>query len=100
MVNFTNLVIIGKIIEISKCTNYLSSIQFYETISKYLLLESSEKCPRPSFLFNILIRIFQDIDHFRENLDFTYDEINFAGLPDYIKELKKKGVHFIIILVS
>lgn len=31
-------------------------------------------------------------------MDFTYDEINFKGLPEYIVELKKQGVKFIIIL--
>jgi alpha-glucosidase (family GH31 glycosyl hydrolase) len=43
---------------------------------------------------------YADIDHFEENLDFTYDQTNFKGLPEYIRELKGKGIHFIIILVS
>ena len=43
---------------------------------------------------------YADIDHFRKQLDFTYDEVNFKGLPQYIDELKTRGVRFIIILVS
>ena len=42
---------------------------------------------------------YADIDHFRKQLDFTYDEVNFKGLPQYIDELKQNGVRFIIILV-
>lgn len=34
-----------------------------------------------------------------KNLDFTYDTVNFAGLPQYIDELKEQGIRFIIILV-
>lgn len=43
---------------------------------------------------------YGDIDHFDENLDFTYDKNNFKGLPDYIKYLNSTGVRFIIILVG
>ena len=35
-----------------------------------------------------------------ERKDFTYDKVNFEGLPDFIKELQAKGMRFIIILVS
>ncbi len=43
---------------------------------------------------------YADIDHFRDNLDFTYDQNNFKGLPEYINELRGKGIRFIIILVG
>ena len=33
-------------------------------------------------------------------LDFTYAKDRFAGLPEYIKELKTKGIKFMTILVS
>lgn len=36
----------------------------------------------------------------RKQLDFTYDTQAFNGLPQYIKELRAKGVRFIIILVT
>ncbi|XP_017666877.1 PREDICTED: sucrase-isomaltase, intestinal-like isoform X1 [Lepidothrix coronata] len=39
-----------------------------------------------------------DIDYMERRLDFTYDKVNFAGLPEYIQELKKKGMHNIVIL--
>uniref|UniRef100_A0A8B9C9Z8 P-type domain-containing protein n=1 Tax=Anser brachyrhynchus TaxID=132585 RepID=A0A8B9C9Z8_9AVES len=39
-----------------------------------------------------------DIDYMERRLDFTYDKENFAGLPEYLQELKKAGMHNIIIL--
>ena len=35
-----------------------------------------------------------------KQLDFTYDKVNFSGLPDFIEDIRKKGVRFIIILVK
>uniref|UniRef100_A0A8D2QC49 P-type domain-containing protein n=1 Tax=Zonotrichia albicollis TaxID=44394 RepID=A0A8D2QC49_ZONAL len=39
-----------------------------------------------------------DIDYMERRLDFTYDKVNFAGLPEFIKEMKKNGKHNILIL--
>ena len=36
----------------------------------------------------------------RKQLDFTYDVVAFKGLPELIKELRTKGIRFIIILVT
>lgn len=33
-------------------------------------------------------------------LDFTYDKVNFAGLPEFMKEMKKNGKHNVVILVN
>lgn len=33
-------------------------------------------------------------------LDFTYDKVNYAGLPDYLQQLKKEGMHNVVILVN
>lgn len=41
---------------------------------------------------------YADIDHFRDQLDFTYDTVKFKGLPEYIDELRGSGIKFIIIL--
>ncbi|KAL3869416.1 hypothetical protein ACJMK2_042100, partial [Sinanodonta woodiana] len=41
---------------------------------------------------------YADIDHMHERKDFTIDEVNFGGLPEYVKQLKTEGIHFIIIL--
>jgi len=41
---------------------------------------------------------YGDIDIMDRELDFTYDKINFAGLPEYVKELKTKGIKFMTIL--
>ncbi|XP_071889148.1 sucrase-isomaltase, intestinal [Anas platyrhynchos] len=39
-----------------------------------------------------------DIDYMERRLDFTYDKENYAGLPEYLQELKKAGMHNVIIL--
>uniref|UniRef100_A0A674G9G1 alpha-glucosidase n=1 Tax=Taeniopygia guttata TaxID=59729 RepID=A0A674G9G1_TAEGU len=39
-----------------------------------------------------------DIDYMERHLDFTYDKVNFAGLPEFMKELKKNGKHNVVIL--
>lgn len=41
---------------------------------------------------------YADIDHMDHRLDFTVDHVNFAGLEDYVREVKKEGLRFIIIL--
>lgn len=42
--------------------------------------------------------IHGDIDHFEKQKDFTYDLVAFNGLPQYVDELKSKGIRFITIL--
>jgi len=32
--------------------------------------------------------------------DFTYDPVNFKGLPEFVSSIKKDGLRYIIILVS
>lgn len=32
--------------------------------------------------------------------DFTYDNVNFKGLPEFVRDIKKDGLRYIIILVS
>uniref|UniRef100_A0A8C4TN34 alpha-glucosidase n=1 Tax=Falco tinnunculus TaxID=100819 RepID=A0A8C4TN34_FALTI len=39
-----------------------------------------------------------DIDYMERRLDFTYDKVNYAGLPEYIQQLKKEGMHNVMIL--
>ncbi len=39
-----------------------------------------------------------DIDHFERQKDFTYDKIRFKDFPDYVNELKSRGIRFIPIL--
>ncbi len=52
-------------------------------------------------IFKIIFYYFliKDIDHFRDQLDFTYNQVNFSGLPEYIEDIQSKGMKFIIILV-
>ena len=33
-------------------------------------------------------------------LDFTYDKVLYAGLPDYVDDLHSWGMHYIVIQVS
>ena len=35
-----------------------------------------------------------------EQRDFTYDLANYNGLPNYVKQLKTGGKHYVIILVK
>lgn len=41
---------------------------------------------------------YGDIDIMVDALDFTYSEVNFPGLPNYIRELKEEGIKFMTIL--
>ncbi|XP_063595395.1 maltase-glucoamylase-like [Penaeus indicus] len=41
---------------------------------------------------------YADIDHMDRRLDFTYDKEHFAGLPEYIRQVKSEGLRFVIIL--
>lgn len=41
---------------------------------------------------------YGDIDIMRNALDFTYNTEKFGGLPEYIKELKSRGIKFVTIL--
>nr|XP_020652670.1 lysosomal alpha-glucosidase-like [Pogona vitticeps] len=43
---------------------------------------------------------YGDIDYMDHQLDFTYDKENYAGLPEFIQELKNDGLHYVIILVN
>lgn len=50
-------------------------------------------------------QMFQDVQHFdidymERRLDFTYDKVNYAGLPQYLQQLKKEGMHNVVILVN
>ncbi|XP_077982533.1 sucrase-isomaltase, intestinal-like [Glandiceps talaboti] len=41
---------------------------------------------------------FGDIDYMDRFMDFTYDKVNYAGLPEYVDQLKEEGTNYIIIL--
>lgn len=41
---------------------------------------------------------YGDIDYMNEQRDFTYDTVNYAGLPQYVDQLHAGGKHYIIIL--
>ncbi|OQV19546.1 Sucrase-isomaltase, intestinal, partial [Hypsibius exemplaris] len=42
--------------------------------------------------------VYGDIDYMLHRQDFTVDPVNFAGLPQYIDELKSNGMRYVIIL--
>lgn len=35
-----------------------------------------------------------------EYRDFTYDEVKFAGLPEFVDDLHSKGMHYVLMIVS
>ena len=39
---------------------------------------------------------YADLDNLDRFLSFTYDPVNFAGLPEFVDELHAKGMHFVI----
>ncbi|XP_077979667.1 sucrase-isomaltase, intestinal-like [Glandiceps talaboti] len=41
---------------------------------------------------------YGDIDYMERQLDFTYDLVDYNGLPEYVDELKLDGTHYISIL--
>jgi len=41
---------------------------------------------------------YGDIDYMQDKKDFTYDPVKFAGLPQYIEELKAQGTRYVTIL--
>ena len=41
---------------------------------------------------------YGDIDYFYNRLDFTWDPINFDGLPEFVDSLHTSGMKFITIL--
>ena len=43
---------------------------------------------------------FGDIDYMIRQKDFTYDPVNYKGLPEFVQSIKKDGLRYIIILVS
>ena len=44
--------------------------------------------------------MWSDIDYMNAYRDFTYDEteLRYKGLPEFVKELNTKGMHYIPIL--
>ena len=43
---------------------------------------------------------YGDIDYMVRQKDFTYDPVNYKGLPEFVRSIKKDGLRYIIILVS
>ncbi|XP_036902604.1 sucrase-isomaltase, intestinal [Sturnira hondurensis] len=39
-----------------------------------------------------------DIDYMEERKDFTYDKVNFSGLPEFVQDLHDHGQKYVIIL--
>jgi alpha-glucosidase (family GH31 glycosyl hydrolase) len=52
-------------------------------------------CYKHYFLFFVR---YGDIDYFQNQLDFTWDPVDFAGLPEYVDWLHDNGMKFITIL--
>ena len=42
---------------------------------------------------------YADIDHMHKQMDFTINNVNFSGLPEYFNHLRDGGMRTIIILV-
>lgn len=54
----------------------------------------------PEALFaNVQDAQVTDIDYMEDKKDFTYDSVNFNGLPEFAKDLHDHGQKYVIILV-
>ncbi|KAG8182551.1 hypothetical protein JTE90_002085 [Oedothorax gibbosus] len=40
---------------------------------------------------------WNDIDYMDQYKDFTYDKVNFAGLPEFVDDLHNRGMHYVIM---
>ena len=68
----------------------------------YITTTSTLLDPPPPPLPHLRLQDVQyaDIDHMDRRLDFTVDDVNFAGLNDYWQSLRAAGMRTVIILVS
>ncbi|EEZ99945.2 lysosomal alpha-glucosidase [Tribolium castaneum] len=41
---------------------------------------------------------WNDLDYMKSSNDFTYDSVNFKGLPQFVKDLHLKGMHYIPLI--
>lgn len=41
---------------------------------------------------------WNDIDYMKHNNDFTYDQTNYDGLPDFVEDLHREGMHYVPII--
>lgn len=41
---------------------------------------------------------WNDIDYMKSSNDFTYDEVRFEGLPEFVRELHASGRHYVVIV--
>ncbi|XP_068618673.1 uncharacterized protein [Battus philenor] len=40
---------------------------------------------------------WNDLDYMKDANDFTYDDVKFKGLPDFVKELHDVGMHYVVL---
>ena len=43
---------------------------------------------------------WNDIEYMDKHLDFSYNKDKWGGLPQYVDNLHKKGMHYVMIIVS
>jgi len=41
---------------------------------------------------------WNDIDYMDGYKDFTYDKVNFRGLPEFVNDLHAKGMHYVLMI--
>ncbi|XP_028163081.1 lysosomal alpha-glucosidase-like [Ostrinia furnacalis] len=41
---------------------------------------------------------WNDLDYMKDANDFTYDTVAYAGLPEFVDELHKEGMHYVMLL--
>ncbi|XP_013172172.1 PREDICTED: uncharacterized protein LOC106121193 [Papilio xuthus] len=41
---------------------------------------------------------WNDLDYMKNGNDFTYDDVKFKGLPEFVKELHDAGMHYMVLI--
>ncbi|XP_061715629.1 lysosomal alpha-glucosidase-like [Cydia pomonella] len=41
---------------------------------------------------------WNDLDYMNNSNDFTYDKVKYAGLPEFVDELHKDGMHYVVLI--
>ncbi|XP_073947541.1 lysosomal alpha-glucosidase-like [Choristoneura fumiferana] len=41
---------------------------------------------------------WNDLDYMNNSNDFTYDKVNYAGLPEFVKKVHNEGMHYMVLI--
>ncbi|KAK5642360.1 hypothetical protein RI129_008527 [Pyrocoelia pectoralis] len=75
------------------------SLGFHLCRFGYTTLNNTERVLQRNIDAGIPIQTqWNDLDYMNNSNDFTYDMVNFKGLPQFVKDLHKKGMNYIPLI--